>query len=204
MRVMCWAFALISCVGLISCGIDDKFEGCGADADALAAEGLAPSAGASFDLAGLTMALPQNYMYRTRGDVLELFEAPGVHCDSGDWGVLQKGFMMLQVHKETVPVDPFRYFPDTHRGRGREQISLGVGPFEYSFAHNALNWDVRAYFSNVHNPHVIFMYLRTELPIGGQRIGLSAHYFPGDPAHGVSAIVATIDKAIRDASRATR
>lgn len=197
-------FAAIICFGLVSCGLDDRFEGCGAEADALVAEGLAPSAGAGFDLAGLTMPLPQGYMYRIRGDVLELFDAPGVYCDSGDWGVIGEGYVRLQVHEGAAPADPFRYFPDTHHGHAREQISLGVGPFDYSFAHNALNWHVRAYFSNVHYPHVIFMYLRTEMPIGNQRIGLSTHYFPSDPAHGLPEIIATIDKVIRDASRAVQ
>ncbi len=202
MRGKYWVFAPILCVGLVSCGLDDKLEGCGPEVDALAAEGLAPSAGASFDLAGLTVPLPQDYMYRIRGDELELFKAPGVYCDSGDWGVFQKGFIRLHVHEGTVPVDPFYNFPDTHRGHTREQINLGVGPFEYSFAHNTSNWDARAYFSNVYSPRVIFMYLRTELPIGGQRIGLSAHYFPSDPANGMAEIVATIENAVREASRA--
>ena len=204
MTVKRCAFAAIICFGLVSCGLDDKLEGCGAKADALAAEGLAPSDGAGFDLAGLTMPLPQGYLYRIRGDVLELFEPPAVYCDSGEWGVNGDGFVHLQVHAGVAPADPFRYFPDTHRGHAREQISLGVGPLDYSFAHNVLNWRVHAYFSNVYYPHVIFMYLRTEMPIGGQRIGLSTHYFPSDPAHGLPEIIATIDKAIRDASRAAQ
>lgn len=99
-------------------------------------------------------------------------------------------------------MDPFHDFPDTHRGKAREQIDLGVGPLEYSFPHNAIDWDVRAYFSNVYNPRVIFMYFRTELPIGAQQIGLSAHYFPSDSAHGASEVIAAIDNAVRESSRA--
>lgn len=204
MTVRSCAFAAVFCFCLVSCGLDDRLEGCGAEADALAAEGLAPSAGAGFDLAGLTMPLPEGYLYRIRGDVLELFDAPGVYCDSGDWGVVGDGFVRLQLHEGTAPDDAFRYFPDTHRGHAREQIDLGVGPFDYSFMHNALTWHVRAYFSNVYYPHVIFMYFRTEMPIGGQSIGLSTHYFPNDPAHGMPEIIATIDKVMRDVTRAAQ
>ena len=195
--------AAIMCFGLVSCGFDDWFEGCGAEADALAAEGLAPSVGARFDFAGLTMPLPQGYLYRIRGDVLELFEAPGVYCDSGDWGVLQEGFVRLQVYKGTVPVDAFSYFPDTHRGYMREQIDYApVSPLDYSFTHNALTWHVQAYLSGVYHPRVRFMYFRTEIPIDGRHVGLSIHYFPRAPEQAIFQIIGAIDRVVRVAPRA--
>ncbi|MDH3452731.1 MAG: hypothetical protein OEN20_09935 [Gammaproteobacteria bacterium] len=204
MSVSSRAFATIICIGLVSCGLDDMSEGCGSEADALAAEGLLQSAGAGFDVAGLTMPLPQGYLYRIRGDVLELVAAPGVYCDSGEWGVHGDGYVRLQVYEDAAPADPFRDFPATHRGHAREQIRLGIGPFDYSFAHNALTWHAHAYFANVHHPRVIFMYLRTEMPVGGRHIGLTIHHFPGDTDSAVSVITAAIDEVARAASRGVK
>ncbi len=196
------AIATMFCFGLASCGLDNQLEGCGAESDALAAEGLRDSADAEFDIAGLAMPLPEGWMYRIRGNVLELARAPGIYCDSGDWDLLQQGFVRLQVHTGTVPVDAFRNFPDTHRGYIREQIDYApVNPLDYAFTHNGLTWHVRTYLSGVYYPRVRLMYFRTEASIDDRKIGPSIHYCPRYGKEHVSQIIAAIDTVIREAQR---
>ncbi len=197
------AVLVVLCAVLGSCGVDKRLEGCGSRADALAAEGLKASTGVSVDFAGLTMPLPDGYLYRLRDRVLELFAAPGVYCDSGDWGVVQKGYVRVQLHDAAAPADAFRQFPETHRGHMREQLQYPpASPLEYSITHNAMTWQVQAYFTNEYFPRVVFMYLWTELPVGGSDTGLSIHHFPSGSEQVIAEVVATIEKATREASRA--
>lgn len=194
------AILVVLCTALVGCSLDDKLEGCGSRADALAAENLQASTGVSVDLAGLVIPLPEEYAYRIRGRVLELFPEPGVYCDSGDWGVLQKGYMRMQLHDSAAPADAFRDFPETHRGHMLEQLGHPpASPLEYAITHNAVTWQTQAYFNNEYHPHVVFMYLRTELPVGGSDAGLSIHYFSRGTEQVIAEIAATIDKATREA-----
>ena len=193
---------LLIYVCLTGCDIDNRIEGCGSRADALVAVGLKPSDGVDFVLADKTpMSLPNGYMYRVGEGLLELFVAPGVYCDSGDWGLYEKGFARLQEYVGDAPEDPFQHFPETHRGYTREKIGLGFGPFDYVFEQNALTWQVRAYFGDVYQPHVIFMYLRTEVTVGGERRGLALHYFPDKSQRVLAALTAAIEAAVRESSR---
>lgn len=196
------AILTILCLVLTGCGLDERLEGCGGEAEALAAAGLKPSADAVFDLAGLTLPLPEGYAYRSSDNTLELFPAPGVYCDSGDWGLYQKGYLQLQIHEAAAPADAFRNFPETHRGHMRGQLGYApVSPLEYPVTHNALTWQVQAYFNGEYHPQVIFVYLRTGMPAGGGNAGLSIHYFPGDTQQAIAEIVARIDKAMREELR---
>lgn len=191
------------CAVLAGCGIDEKLEGCGSRAEALAAEGLEHSTGVSVDLAGLTMPLPEGYTYRIRDRVLELFPEPGVYCDSGDWGVLQKGYVRVQLHEGAAPADPFRHFPETHRGHMREQlVHAPADPLEYPIAHNILVWQTKAYFNNEYHPRIVFMYLWTELSVSGSNTGLSIHHFPRGTEQVIAELVATIEKVTREAPQA--
>lgn len=192
-----WVVASLLCVSLVGCDLDKMIEGCGSQADALAAQRLLPSAGAEFDLGGAVLPLPDGYMYRASDGTLELFVSPGVYCDSGDWGLYQKGSVQLRVHGESAPLDPFLHFPATHRGYMREQIDLGLGPFEYSFDHNAITWHVQAFFTAAHHPRVIFMYVRTGVLIGDAQKGLAMHYFPGDQSQVLPQLTAAIELATR-------
>lgn len=164
-RVRRSSLATLFCKSLVGCGFDDKIEGCGSAMEALSVEGLAPSGGVDFNLSGVAMPLPSGYMYRVRDDVLELIVTPGVCCDSGDWGVYREGFLQLQVHEGAAPEDPFRYFPNTHRGYPYEQISRGLGPFDYSFTNYALTWHVDAYFYEFLPPsHLLYVYQSRRAP----------------------------------------
>lgn len=196
------AIAVMICASMAGCDLDKRLEGCGSAADALAAQGLVSSAGAEFDLAGLELPLPEGYLYRIRNDRLELFKSPGVYCDSGDWGLVQSGFLQLQVHSGGAPEDAFLHFPNTHRGYVREQVDYApVSPLDYSFGQNAMNWHVRAYFAGVLYPRLRFMYLRTQVSIDGEQIGLSIHYFPDDTGAALSEITAAIDTVVREGAR---
>ena len=189
------------CAGAAGCGLDDSVEGCGSEAAALAAQGLDPSAGAHFRIAGAAMPLPNNYLYRVHDNRLELFVEPGVYCDSGDWGLIGAGSVHLQVHNGNAPADPFEHFPALHRGYMREQINLGIGPFDYSFDHNMMNWRVHAYFANTQKPRVIFMYLRAELPHADNQSELAIHYFPSRSDNVLGQLTAAVDAASRERAR---
>ena len=180
-----------------ACDIGDYLDGCGDRSAALQREGLRATDTGLVDWEGLALRLPKGFLYRQTAAGLQLFAAPGVYCDSGDWGVVQGGFVQLQVHEPDAPPDPFSRFPDTHRGYAREQINLGVGPFSYSFEQNALTWNVQAYFANVHRPRAIFMYLRSPVALGGARKEIAIHYFPSEHSIPLPELTAGIEIALR-------
>lgn len=197
------AVAVSVCIIVGGCGLDDRIEGCGSEADALASYGLKPSSSSTVEIAGIPIPLPTGYMFRRSDDVLELLVAPGIYCDSGDWGVYQGGFMQLQIHDGIAPTDAFLRFPNTHRGHAREQINMALGAFDYTFQQNSLEWHVRAYLSDTHHPRVIFMYLRTEFRFGEEEKALAIHYFPSrqsratPPESGLRELTADFESTLR-------
>ena len=151
-----------------------------------------PSGGAEAGLAGITVPLPDRFYFRTRNDEVELFAEPGVFCDSGDWSIVQTGYLRLRHYDGAPPDDPFRDFPPTHAGHMREQIDLGVGPLVYPLQYNNVTWQVHAFFSNAYQPRLIFMYLTSEVSIDDRPAGLAIHSFPGGKPSAVPEIIAAI------------